>query len=114
MQLVPPCGRDDAQLRLLLPATIGGSIPALPRHRRRHVPLRGYGRAGTQNDRLGPPRRGGRFEYRQAHTHAMEAPSAMPICSYFDIRTGAGTSSVIHEKPGPGYPFMALSSYSAI
>ena len=29
-----------------------------------------------------PPRRGGRFEYRHAHTHAMDMPSAMPICSY--------------------------------
>ena len=35
-------------------------------------PLRGYGRAGTQNDRL--------------HTRAMDMPSAMPISSYGRIR----------------------------
>ena len=29
-----------------------------------------------------PPRRGGHFEYRHAHTRAMDMPSAMPICSY--------------------------------
>ena len=46
--------------------------------------LRGYGRAGTQNDRLreavilSTGLRGGHFEYRRAHTRAVDMPSAMP------------------------------------
>ena len=48
--------------------------------------LRGYGRAGTQNDRLGEVVI---FEYRRVHTRATDMPSAMP-------RQGGYTPSIIY------------------
>ena len=47
-----------------------GSIPALSRHRRRHVHCAGVG--------VPVLLRGSHFEYRHAHTRAMGMPSAMP------------------------------------
>ena len=49
-------------------------------------PLRGYGRAGTQNDRLteavilstGTPQRGSHFEYQHMHTCVMKIGDAEP------------------------------------
>ena len=55
-----------------------GSISASPTA----CPLRGYGRAGTQNDRLGEALI---FSTRHAHTRAMGMPSAMPSRTCSDM-----------------------------
>ena len=47
------------------------------RHRRRHVNRAGRG-VPVLKTTASPPLRGGHFEYRHAHTHAMDLPSAMP------------------------------------
>ena len=47
--------------------------------------LRGYGRAGTQNDRLGEA---GHFESRHVHARATDMPSAMPRCEYASDKRG--------------------------
>ena len=55
-----------------------GSISALSRHRRRHAHCAGMGVPVLKMTASGA-RRGGHFEYRHAHTRAMDVPSAMPI-----------------------------------
>ena len=45
--------RLDSREQSLELRSMSASLTALNRHRRRHVLVRGYGRAGTQNDRLG-------------------------------------------------------------
>ena len=57
-----------------------GSISALYRHRRQHVHCAGMGVPELKIDRLAEAVI---FEYRQAHTRAMDMPSAMPISSRY-------------------------------
>ena len=59
--MVATAGRDGGDKR----RAGSGSISALSRHRPTACLLRGY-------------RRGGRFEYRRAHTRAVDMPSARP------------------------------------
>ena len=64
----------DMEQRLALRPDLAADRARLHRlyivHRPTACPLRGYGRAGTQNDRLA--------EHRHARIRAMGMPSAMP------------------------------------
>ena len=82
---------SDEDMRHTLAAIVIIGISASPMA----CPLRGYGRVGTQNDRLGG--RGGHLEYQHAHTRATDMPSAVPTC-ISDAIPACCFACVVHAK----------------